>query len=372
MALAIKEVESLLKNLREKILGLQASLKVAEQREKREQIEISLNNPLVWADSEKMGDLNKEKRRLDTSLSVFNELDDLIEELGMLYELMKEGESFADEPDEVVQKIEHIVEKLEFQKMLGGKMDANNAILNINAGAGGRESQDWAVMILRMYVRWAERRGFDVEITDRVNGDDAAAIKSVTLIIQGDYAHGYLKAESGVHRLVRISPFDANKRRHTSFCSVFVTPEIDDSIDIDVAEKDLRVDTFRAGGAGGQHINKTDSAIRITHVPTNTVVQCQTERSQHKNRATAMKILRSKLYELEMKKKQEGLDEQEKNKMGIDFGSQIRSYVLHPYKMVKDHRTDYETGNADAILDGEEILDRFMVEYLLKSGGKNE
>jgi len=227
-------------------------------------------------------------------------------------------------------------------------------------------------MLSRMYLRWGERKGFQVEIIDKVTGDDAAGIKSITFIISGDYAFGYLKAEIGVHRLVRISPFDSNKRRHTSFSSAFVTPEIDDSIEIDIEEKDLKIDTFRASGAGGQHINTTDSAIRITHIPTGIVVQCQNERSQHKNKATAMKILRSKMYEAEMEKKLKETAQYEKQKMGIDFGSQIRSYVLHPYKMVKDHRTNFETGNADAVLDGEEVLDNFMENYLLKMGQSNE
>jgi len=263
---------------------------------------------------------------------------------------------------------EKILNKVEFQKMLGGETDHLNAIININAGAGGRESQDWAVMLSRMYLRWAERKGLKVEIIDKITGDDASGIKSITFIVSGDYAFGYLKAEIGVHRLVRISPFDSNKRRHTSFSSAFVTPEIDDSINIDIDEKDLKVDTFRARGAGGQHINTTDSAIRITHIPTGMVVQCQNERSQHKNKSTAIRILRSKLYEMEMEKKMEKTAEYEKQKMEINFGSQIRSYVLHPYKMVKDHRTNFETSNAEAVLDGEAVLDSFMESYLLKMG----
>ncbi|MDD5101099.1 MAG: peptide chain release factor 2, partial [Syntrophales bacterium] len=234
--------------------------------------------------------------------------------------------------------------------------------LSIHAGAGGTEAQDWAEMLLRMYLRWAERKGFQTTIIDYLPGDEAG-VKSVTWTLRGDYAYGYAKAEIGIHRLVRISPFDASARRHTSFASVFVFPEVDDRIEIEIDEKDLRIDTYRSTGAGGQHVNKTDSAVRITHLPTGIVVQCQNERSQHKNKAMAMKYLRSRLYEMKLREQNDRLDEINKTKKDIAWGSQIRSYVLHPYKMVKDHRTNIETGNVSRVLDGD--IDDFIEAYLL-------
>ncbi len=250
----------------------------------------------------------------------------------------------------------------ELKMMLKSEEDAMNAIVSIHAGAGGTESQDWTEMLLRMYLRWAENRGFRTEIIDYQAGDEAG-VKSASFTLEGEYAYGYIKAEIGIHRLVRISPFDANARRHTSFASVFVYPEVDDDIIIDIDEKDLRIDTYRSTGAGGQHVNKTDSAVRITHQPTGIVVQCQNERSQHKNKAMAMKYLRSRLYELKLQEKNEKLDEMHKTKKDIAWGSQIRSYVLHPYKMVKDHRTNLEVGNAAKVLDGD--LDDFINAYLI-------
>lgn len=246
--------------------------------------------------------------------------------------------------------------------MLSGEHDACNAIFSINAGAGGTEAQDWADMLLRMYLRYFEKRGFKAELTDYQPGEEAG-IKGATLTVAGDYAYGWLRAEIGIHRLVRISPFDSNARRHTSFCSVFVFPELPDDVEVEINEKDLKVDTYRSSGAGGQHVNKTDSAIRITHVPTGIVVACQNERSQHKNRATAMKQLKARLYELELRKKKEEASAIAGEKMEIGWGSQIRSYVLHPYRMVKDHRTSFESGNTDAVLDGD--LDGFIEAFLL-------
>jgi peptide chain release factor 2 len=247
--------------------------------------------------------------------------------------------------------------------MLGGEHDAGNAILSIHPGAGGTEAQDWAEILMRMYLRWCERKGYKVQLVDQQEGE-GAGIKSVTFTVEGPYAYGYLRAEAGIHRLVRISPFDANARRHTSFASVFAYPDIEDEIEIEVDEADLRVDTYRSSGAGGQHVNKTDSAVRLTHLPTGIVVACQNERSQHKNRSMAMKILRAKLYELETEKQKEKMEVFTKTKKEIGFGSQIRSYVLHPYRMVKDHRTGHETGNTDAVLDGD--LDPFIEAYLLQ------
>ena len=253
---------------------------------------------------------------------------------------------------------------LEFRALLGQEADKANAILSINAGAGGTESCDWAAMLLRMYTRWAEARGYQVTLTDQLVGEEAG-IKNATVLIKGDYSYGYLKSEAGVHRLVRISPFDSNKRRHTSFASVDVIPEVSDDIQVDIKDADLRIDTYRAGGKGGQHVNKTDSAVRITHIPTGIVVQCQNERSQLKNKHTALKILKARLYEKERMKKTRQLEIAYEAKKEIAWGSQIRSYVLHPYSMVKDHRTDYETGKAEAVLNGE--IDGFIEAYLKKT-----
>ena len=260
-----------------------------------------------------------------------------------------------------VKKWKRQLEALEFKSMMSGKMDANAAIVSINAGAGGTESCDWAAMLYRMYVKWAESNGYELERTDILQGEEAG-IKNVTFLIKGDFAYGYLKGESGVHRLVRISPFDANKRRHTSFASVDVMPEISDEINIAVKEEDLKIDTFRAGGKGGQHVNKTESAVRITHIPTGIIVQCQSERSQFKNKSTALKILKARLYKSEEAKRISESQSAYDSKKEISWGSQIRSYVLHPYSMVKDHRTDHETSNAQAVLDGE--LDAFMKTFL--------
>ena len=285
---------------------------------------------------------------------------EVLEELSL-----EEGdEEASSEASAKLAEIATKVEDLEFKRILGEPEDPSNAIVSINAGAGGTEAQDWADMLLRMYLRYAERSGFKTEIVEYQEGDEAG-LKSATFLVNGDYAFGYLKAESGVHRLVRISPFDSNKKRHTSFASVFVSPEIDDSIEVDIEEKDLRVDTYRASGAGGQHVNKTDSAIRITHAPSGIVVSCQNERSQRQNRETAMKILRARLYELEREKQREKLDELNSTKKEIGWGSQIRSYVLHPYRMIKDHRTDFETGNVDPVLDGD--LSEFIKSYLIYS-----
>ncbi len=274
-----------------------------------------------------------------------------------------EDEEALAEVREMFPTLERSIGQMEFARMLSGEHDANNAIVSINAGAGGTEAQDWAEILLRMYLRYCERKGFKAEITEYQPGDEAGT-KGVTFTVTGDYAFGYLKAEKGIHRLVRISPFDSNARRHTSFCSVFVFPELSDDVDIEILDKDLKVDTYRASGAGGQHVNKTDSAIRITHIPTGIVVSCQNQRSQHKNRSTAMKQLKARLYELELEKKESEAEVLGGEKKEIAWGSQIRSYVLHPYRMVKDHRTDYESGNTDAVLDGN--LDGFIEAYLMQ------
>lgn len=295
-------------------------------------------------------------------LRVFIDLEKGASDAGELLELAEEDAELAAELDESIAKTRAGIEKLELQRMLGGEYDRSNAIVQVNAGAGGTESQDWAQMLMRMLLRWAERHEFSVEMLDDQPGDEAG-IKSASFSVEGDYAYGYLKSEAGVHRLVRISPYDAQKRRHTSFASVGVAPEIDDAIEIEVRDEDLRVDTFRASGAGGQHVNKTDSAVRMTHLPTGIVVACQAERSQHKNRAKAMKMLKSKLLEQELRKREEEKAKIEGTKKKIEWGSQIRSYVLQPYRMVKDHRTGQDSGNTDAVLDGD--LDPFIEAYLM-------
>ena len=289
--------------------------------------------------------------------------DDL-EELKMLLEMaMEEGDQSVEQ--EVALQLESFDDALgvtELECMFSGEHDANNAIISIHAGAGGTEAQDWVDMMLRMYLRWAETHSFKTEFLDYLPGDEAG-VKSVTVIFKGRWAYGYLRSELGVHRLVRISPFDTSGRRHTSFASVMVLPELDDNIEIDIEEKDLRIDTYRASGAGGQHVNKTDSAIRITHLPTNIVVQCQNERSQHRNKEMAMKMLMAQLYELEKQKQAEQQQGLHGDKQGISWGSQIRSYILQPYRLIKDHRTEHETGNVEVVLDGG--LDSFIKAFLL-------
>lgn len=328
------------------------------------EIEAKIADPALWSDQSAAQRLMKRKAHIEFGLSNIEKIRSLIEESEVLLDLAEEAHdaSSANEASEKLIEARHAIRATEVQRMLSGENDRLSAIVAIHPGAGGTEAQDWADILLRMYVRWAERKGYKVEVVDILPGEEAG-IKSVTLTVEGEYAYGYLKAEMGVHRLVRISPFDANKRRHTSFASVFVYPEIEDDIEVEINEADLKVDTFRASGAGGQHVNKTDSAIRITHTPTGIVVQCQNERSQHKNRATAMKLLRARLYELKLKEQEEKMQVYHKEKRDIAWGSQIRSYVLQPYRLVKDHRTGIEAGNVDAVLDGS--LDEFIEGYLL-------
>lgn len=284
-----------------------------------------------------------------------------VDDLGALIELGQEGEDVAGEIQAELKRARAEIEAAETRTLLSGEHDGASAIVTIHPGAGGTESQDWAEMLLRMYLRWAEAHGYRTEITDYQSGEEAG-VKSVTFLVEGELAYGYLSAEIGVHRLVRLSPFDAANRRHTSFASVFVTPEIEDDVAVEIEDKDLRIDTYRSSGAGGQHVNVTDSAVRITHLPSGIVVQCQNERSQHRNRDMAMKILRSKLFELELQKRREELQEVEDQKADIGWGSQIRSYVLHPYRLAKDHRTKEERGDVEAVLDGD--LDEFIASYL--------
>ncbi len=302
---------------------------------------------------------------LEKSLQHWEGLLKEFEDVSALLDLSEEEgeESLHEEIYRGLRRIRERISHLLVEKMLSGENDINNAIVSIHPGAGGTESQDWAQMLFRMYTRWCERVGYTVEVLDLQSGEEAG-IKSATFSVIGDYAYGYLKAEAGVHRLVRISPFDANKRRHTSFASVFVCPEIEEDVEVIIDEKDLRIDTYRASSAGGQHVNKTSSAVRITHIPTGIVVQCQNERSQHRNKATAMKVLRARLYELQKREQQEKLEMVVSKKKEIAWGSQIRSYVFQPYQMVKDHRTDVEIGNVNAVMDGE--IDRFIETYLLQ------
>lgn len=294
-------------------------------------------------------------------MEVVDRLRKELSDLSELSEIVEDGSAEAGELADTLTTLVKNIDKLEFETHLSGPDDHRNAIINIHPGAGGTESQDWADMLFRMYNRWAERRGFEVDLMDYQPGDEAG-LKSATLEIKGDYAYGYLKAESGVHRLVRISPFDANSRRHTSFVSVHIYPVVEDAVEIEIKDEDIRIDTYRASGAGGQHVNKTSSAIRITHHPTGIVVTCQSERSQHKNRDSAMMVLKSRLYQLHLEEEAKKMEKFEKSKKKIEWGSQIRSYVFHPYNMVKDHRTSHETSNVQAVMDGD--IDGFIEAYL--------
>lgn len=322
-----------------------------------EEIEKKLTDPSVWDDQKKAREYTQKLKRLKNISEDLKRVRSLFEDLEVAIELSDEDQEMAQHVEEIVQELEDAVKKLELEIILNGKYDPNNAYLSVHPGAGGTESQDWAQMLLRMYMRWAERKGFDVEIVELQPGEEAG-IKDATILIKGEYAYGYLKHESGVHRLVRISPFDAARRRHTSFASVNVIPEIDDDVDIEIRPEDLKIETFRASGHGGQYVNKTESAVRITHLPTGIVVSCQNERSQHQNKQTALKILKAKLYQLEMEKKQREIQEIQGELKDISWGNQIRSYVFHPYTMVKDHRTGVETANVDAVMDGD--IDMFI------------
>ena len=334
----------------------------ASLRNQLADIETKIADPSVWSDQMRSQQLMRQRRRLESELAKDTELARRAADIDAYFELAREGEAVDDDLKKEIDGLRDLAEKLETETMLSGENDARNAIVTIHPGAGGTESQDWAEMLLRMYLRWAERQGFPVEMNEYQAAEEAG-IKSATFTVTGDYAYGLLTSEIGVHRLVRISPFDQQSRRHTSFASVFVSPEIDDSIAIEIKPEDIRVDTYRSGGKGGQHVNTTDSAVRITHFPSGIVVACQNERSQHKNRDKAMKILRSKLYEYELEKKREATKKVEDSKLDIDFGSQIRSYVLQPYRQVKDLRTRLEVGDVDRVLDGD--LNPFIRAYLL-------
>jgi peptide chain release factor 2 len=324
-----------------------------------------MSRPDLWDDREQAEQTSREKTSLERELRLFDQLETALDDVATLLELAEEADD-DDTRSEVAEHfngVEEVLEEAEMRQLLGGEHDRGDVILAINSGAGGTDACDWADMLMRMYLRWVERRGFKAEMIDLQAGEEAG-IRSATLSIQGDYAYGYLNVEQGVHRLVRISPFDSQARRHTAFASVTAVPQIADTIDVEIDESDLRIDTYRSSGAGGQHVNKTDSAVRITHVPTGIVAQCQNERSQHKNKATAMKVLRAQLYERQRQEQAAKIAEVTGEKRDIGFGSQIRSYTLHPQQRVKDHRTHYETGNVDAVLDGD--LERLIRAALLR------
>ena len=317
--------------------------------------------PGFWDRPEAAQELGRKRSRVEKRIAAGESINSKAEELDVLLELQREGETVDDELDQLVVQLENEVNAIEWTMKLSGEHDDRDAIVSIHPGAGGTESQDWAEMLLRMVLRYCERKGFSAEMVEYQSGEEAG-LKSATLMVRGDYAYGHLKSEHGVHRLVRISPFDAAKRRHTSFASVYVYPDIDEEIEVEINDKDLRVDTYRSSGAGGQHVNVTDSAVRITHLPTGIVVTCQNERSQHKNRDVAMKLLRARLYQVEVEKRQEEQEKIEGEKKDIAFGSQIRSYVLQPYQLVKDLRTSYEVGDPQRVLDGD--LEPFVQAYL--------
>ncbi|MGB5158552.1 peptide chain release factor 2 [Desulfobacterium sp. N47] len=358
------EIKQSLKDINLKLEELKDYLDLDNKEKRLNEIEFLISKDNFWENHDKATPLLKERTFISGKVESFKSLLKDLEECEILYSLaIEESDSKTIEEVSVqIQKLKEKINKLSLLLMLDGEDDINNAIVSINAGAGGTEAQDWSEILFRMYSRWIEKKGFKSTIIDFQPGDEAG-IKSVTITVEGDYAYGYLKTEIGVHRLVRISPFNANGKRHTSFASVFVYPELDNSIEIDIDEKDLRIDIFRSSGAGGQHVNKTSSAIRITHLPTGIVVQCQQERSQHKNKDMAMSVLKSRLYQLEKQKQDDKMQEIHDGKDEIAWGNQIRSYVLHPYQLIKDHRINLETGNAAAVLDG--AIDPFIEGVLL-------
>ena len=346
----LEEIKAKLKVLNKKLGELRSYLEIEKNEVALKELEAKLASPGFWDNQEKARSVIQELKKARAVVDPYFECRKEFDELNELLVLVEDEDS-AKEVKESLRKLERDIDSLEFKSLMGGQRDMNNAILSLHAGAGGTESCDWASMLLRMYSMWAESNGYKTKIIDVLSGEEAG-VKSIVMIVTGDYAFGYLKSEIGVHRLVRISPFDANKRRHTSFASVDVIPEVEDDIDVEINESDLRIDTYRSSGAGGQHVNVTDSAVRITHLPTGIVTQCQNERSQHKNKATAMKVLKAKLYELKMEERKKKIEAEYSKKQKIEWGSQIRSYVMHPYSMVKDHRTNCETSNVSAVMNG--------------------
>ncbi|MBZ5701586.1 MAG: peptide chain release factor 2 [Acidobacteriia bacterium] len=373
----LEDLEYRFTPLQERIHLVRSYLDPAQHRERLKTLEARMSKPDFWDDQEAAQGVLRERKRSEDQVAADEKLTRLTGDVETYIHLAKE-ETNAAQREELLKELareleaaESYVAELETRTLLSGENDHLNAIMTIKPGAGGTESQDWAEILLRMYLRWTERKGFRAAVLDESSGEEAG-IKSATVRIEGENAYGLLSGESGVHRLVRISPFDQAARRHTSFASVFVIPEIDDRIEVNIRPEDLRVDTYRAGGKGGQNVNKVETAIRITHLPTNVVVQCQAERSQHKNRELAMKMLRSRLYELEVEKRQAATDKLDETKLEISFGSQIRSYVMQPYRLIKDNRTKFEVGDVDRVLDGD--LDPFIRSYLVakKKRGKLE
>jgi len=361
----LEDIKPRLGELQEKLDQMEQSLEVPAKEEKIAELEYKMGEPTFWDDAEEAQKINQELNDVKISVDKYKNLKTKFEDAQTLWEMAveDEDESLEEEINGDLDNVAEGLENLQLEVLLSGPYDANNAILTLHAGAGGTEAQDWTQMLLRMYGRWAERHGFTVETADLLPGDEAG-VKSATLFIKGHNAYGFLKSEKGIHRLVRISPFDANARRHTSFAACDVMPEIDDAVEVDINMADVRVDTYRASGAGGQHINKTSSAVRMTHEPTGIVVQCQNERSQLQNREQCLKMLRAKLFELEQEKKEKELAKLEGDQQKIEWGSQIRSYVFQPYTMVKDHRTGYEMGDVSAVMDGK--LEDFVTAYLQK------
>lgn len=363
------EVHKAFEEAKQTLSDLSESLDLEGRKKRIAEIDEIISSPDFWNDPEAGQVIMQEKKRLESKVVHHAALAEKLDDLDVMFELAKE-ENDPDMEQDIIDTLAEINKELdafELETIMNGEYDNNNAILSIHPGAGGTESQDWTEMLYRMYVRWAERRGFKVQVLDYLDGDEAG-IKSVTMLISGEYAYGYLKSEKGVHRMVRISPFDASGRRHTSFSAVEIMPEVDNDTNIEIEDKDLKVDTYRASGAGGQHVNKTESAVRITHLPTGIVVQCQNERSQIQNRATAMKMLTSRLVEEKIKEQEAEIARLQGEQQEIGWGSQIRSYVFHPYTMVKDHRTNYEKGNIGAVMDGE--IDEFINAWLKQQAAK--
>lgn len=363
------ETHKTIEDAQQTLADLSESLDLEGRKKRIAEIDEIISAPDFWNNPEGGQAIMQEKKRLESKVDKYNALAGKMEDLEVMIELAKE-EPDADLEQDIVDTLAEITKELdafELETILNGDYDDNNAILSIHPGAGGTESQDWAEMLYRMYVRWAERHGYKVEVLDYLDGDEAG-IKSVTMLIEGENAYGYLKSEKGVHRMVRISPFDASGRRHTSFTAVEVMPEVENDTTIEIDDKDLKVDTYRSSGAGGQHVNKTESAVRITHIPTGIVVQCQNERSQIQNRATAMKMLTSRLVEEKIKQQEAEIARLQGEQQDIGWGSQIRSYVFHPYTLVKDHRTNFEKGNVGAVMDGE--IDEFINAWLKQQAAK--
>jgi len=356
------------KEIKERIEALYNYLKIEEKKTKIKELESKTLEPNFWDDPSNAQSILKQISSIKVWTEAYDKVNGLFNDLEVAFEFFKTGDLSEKELEEYRNNAIKALEELEFKNMLSEEEDAMSCIMNINAGSGGTESQDWASMLMRMYIMYAEKHGYKVSMIDEQIGD-VAGIKSATLEIEGEYAYGYLKSETGVHRLVRISPFDANAKRHTSFASVFVYPLVNDNIEIEINPADLEWDTFRASGAGGQHVNRTESAVRVKHIPTGIIVECQQERSQHQNRDKAIKLLQSRLYALEVEKRMAEKAKLESTKKKIEWGSQIRNYVFHPYKLVKDLRTDVETSNVQAVMDGD--LDDFIKAYLMEFGSKN-